>query len=98
MSGIHTSSVDCNSDPQDTPPELTPYPVAHADLLAAAYDGEDPEFTAVAILADPRSCLFPKDLLMVLSEAGFCGVVPDADQWKRMGSAVRYLLQEVPRA
>ena len=98
MSGIHTSSGDCNSDPQDTPPELTIYPVAHADLLAAAFDGEDPEFTAVAILADPRSSLFPKDLLTVLSEAAFCGLIPDDDQWKRMGSAVRMLLREVPHA
>lgn len=98
MQGIHTSSGDCNGNPQDVPPELTVYPVANADLLAAAFDGKDPEFTAVTILADPRSYLFPKDLLTVLSEAAFCGLIPTDDQWKRMGSAVSYLLREVPHA
>jgi hypothetical protein len=98
MSGIHTSTEHCNDNPPWIEPEFTPYPVAHSDLLAAAFDGEDPEFTAVAILADQRSCLFPKDLLTILSEAAFCGLVPSDDEWKRMASAARYLLREVPHA
>jgi hypothetical protein len=39
MAHIHTNTGDCNSNPQDVGAESTVYPIASADVLAAAIDG-----------------------------------------------------------
>lgn len=93
MSHIHTTGADCNSNPQDVGPECTVYPIANADVLAAAIDGGDMDTAARAILAHPRSILFPRPFLLELGEIVLCGVVPDAAGEKRIRSASNLLLK-----
>jgi hypothetical protein len=93
MGHIHASEADCNSYPQDIGGEPTVYPIASADVLAAAIDGGDMETAARAILAHPRSVLFPKAFLLELGEIVFAGVIPEADAEKRIVSAANVLLK-----
>lgn len=92
MSHIHKTGADCNSNPQDVGEEFTVYPIAIADVLAAALDGGDADVAARAILAHPRSVLFPKAFLLELGEIVICGVVPEADAEQRIRSAANVLL------
>jgi hypothetical protein len=93
MAHIHTNTRDCNSNPQDVGAESTVYPISSADVLAAAIDGGDMETAARAILAHPRSGLFPKAFLLELGEIVFAGVIPEADAEKRIISAANVLLK-----
>lgn len=93
MSHIHKTGADCNSNPQDVGPKLTGYPLAGADILAAAIDGGDMDAAALSILAHPRSALFPKPFLAELGEIVFAGVIPEAAAEKRIISAANVLLK-----
>lgn len=88
-----TNSEDCNRNPQDVGEMFAPYPVSIHSLLAAAIDGGDFDTAARAILAHPRSVLFPKPFLLELGEIVVAGVVPEVDAEKRIHSAASLLLQ-----
>lgn len=88
-----TNSEDCNRNPQDMGETFAPYPVSIHSLLAAAIDGGDVDTAAHAILAHPRSVLFPRAFLSELGDVILAGVVPEADAEKRIRSAANVLLQ-----